>query len=787
MELNKEYYSGEIELNQYLTRGTNFRGLYDNGVLEFNKPIDKSIFLFKCYNDILSVPRIIRLCGQKNTIQPYIDDDTSEVYKFDVNHYFLTCYTGGDLINPDNNYLFESFAYSSGDTYTTQKVGMNVNARNTIPQIAPIVKAQTKYLIMLICCSTAKITQKVEQFDGRYLIRVEDIQTEVPIDTVLGYDDSWWDNHIVTTMFPIMYVGTHNQRTDTGYIRVASSWGNKPLEYRIDPEWEFPYARADEIKTSSFLLPAVALGANRRSGLCQGSGPYSPPTSYVFDWGSNKISDMFIMPYCNPSFWDIFYYARSGTSGSIMAGITDKLRFYSAFWAYRSVGLWFTGNPTRATSADLDNPDDYDDIYRGNWTPDGAVDSNKNAGDGETPKDGGLSDNPDNYLDVGGYDGDDTVPEIDPNTYTDETPLASPKLSPVDVFNRSFAMTAVQIRALADFLWNADDDKMTEIIEGLKLYGENPLNGLIDCRLYPFDLSSLSSSAERIIIGRVTTDVYGRKMQNDATYVMDLGSCTFFKHFKNYLDYSPYTEGRLFLPYCGMVPIDTAEFMGHEISAKLIVDVITGACCCCVYCDDILIVTANGVCGCEISMTGTDSASYANAVVSSFANGIMSIVGAGAGVAGGAKLASVGSSMMKSTALTNSLSNDRLSTYNKGLGIQQAGRGAEAASVGSGITSALQSFWELQTTPVQYAQRGSSTPSCETWLPQYPYFIIDRPIPNIPNGYGHNVGFACIETGPLSNFSGFTICSNVDTSGFAQATEAERSELKMLLEAGVFL
>ena len=786
MKLNTNYYSGEIELNQYLTRGTNFRGLYDNGVLEFNKPIDKSIFLFKCYNDILSVPRIIRLCGQKNTIQPYIDNDTSEVYKFDVNHYFLTCYTGDDLINPDNNYIFDYLARNNGDTYRSQKVGMNADARATIPQIAPIVKAQTKYLIMLICCSTARIVNKVEQFDGRYLIRLDEVQTNVPIDTVLGYDDSWWDNHIVTTMFPIMYVGTHNQRTDTGYIRVASSWGNKPLEYRIDPEWEFPYAFASDISTSSFLLPAIALGANARSGLCQGSDPYSPPTSYVFDWGSNKISDMYFMPYCNPSFWDIFYYTRGSTSASIMAGITDKLKFYSAFWAYRSVGLWFTGNPARATSADLDNPDDYDDIYRGNWTPDGAVDSGKSAGDGDTPKDGGLSDNPDDYLNAGGYDGDDTPPEIDPNTYTDETPLASPKLSPVDIFNRSFAMTGSQLRVLADFLWNADDDKMTEIIKGMELYGENPLNGLIDCRLYPFDLYPLTSESQFIIIGRVNTEVNGRKLLNDATYVLDLGSCTFFKHFKNFLDYSPYTTGRLFLPYCGMVPIDTAEFMGHEISAKLIVDVITGVCCCCVYCDDILIVTASGVCGCEISMTGTDSAAYASSMVNQFANAIVQTAGGIAGMAGGAALAGTGASLINRASNISSANYDRLGDYNMGLKAERmggAGMGAGGASVVNGLTG----FWNMQHTATQYAQRGSSSPCCETWLPQYPYFIIDRPITNIPNGYGHNVGFACIETGPLSNFSGFTICSNVDTSGFAQATEAERNELKMLLEAGVFL
>ena len=321
----------------------------------------------------------------------------------------------------------------------------------------------------------------------------------------------------------------------------------------------------------------------------------------------------------------------------------------------------------------------------------------------------------------------------------------------------------------------------------MALYGENPLNGLINCRLYPFDLSSLSSSAERIIIGRVTTDVYGRKMQNDATYVMDLGSCKFKKYFDNFLDYSPYTTARLFLPYCGSVPIDTAEFMGKEITAKLVVDVITGACCCCVFCDGVLVITANGVCGCEISMTGTDSASYANAVVSSLVNGVVGVAGAGAGALGGAKLASVGSSMMKSASLTNSLSNNRLDTYNKGLGIKQAGQGASVASGAGGILSAAQSFWEAQTTPVQYAQRGSSTPSCETWLPQYAYFIIDSPITDIPAGYGHNVGFACIKTDVLSSFSGFTVCSNVDTSGFAQATEAERGELKALLEAGVFI
>lgn len=382
------------------------------------------------------------------------------------------------------------------------------------------------------------------------------------------------------------------------------------------------------------------------------------------------------------------------------------------------------------------------------------------------------------------YTGD--IPEEDPNTYVTETPLSTPTLSPIDVFNRTYALTAIQIRALADFLWNADDDKMTEIIEGLALYGENPLNGLIDCRLYPFDLSGISISGQEIIVGRVNTQVYGRKILNTANVVFDLGTCKFMKYFRNFLDYAPYTTGRLFLPYCGMVPIDTAEFMGKEISCKLIVDLITGACCCCIFLDGILTITANGLCGVEISMTGTDSAAYASSIVNQFANSVMQVAGGVAAIAGGAALAGTGAGLVTRAANIATPNYDRLGDYTKGLNQERMGSASAGAGVAS-LTNGMMGFWNMEHTPTQYAQRGSSTPSCETWLPQYPFFIVDSPITDIPSGYGHNVGFACIETGTLSSFSGFTICSNVDTSGFAQATEAERNELKMLLEAGVFL
>ena len=489
--------------------------------------------------------------------------------------------------------------------------------------------------------------------------------------------------------------------------------------------------------------------------------------------------------------WEFLTANFYSSSTTATWAYVEPEKLMNAFHEFAYFGLYYTGTRSVAESTALN----LDDLYLGvmssiSGATSGkyvAFSSNESAADARAKATGAneaTATGTDPMADPNPhYTGD--IPEEDPNTYVTETPLSTPTLSPVDVFNRTYAMTAVQIRALADFLWNADDDKMTEIIEGLALYGENPLNGLIDCRLYPFDLSGISISGQEIIVGRVNTQVYGRKVLNTANVVFDLGTCKFMKYFHNFLDYAPYTTGRLFLPYCGMVPIDTAEFMGKEISCKLIVDLITGACCCCIFLDGILTITANGVCGIEISMTGTDSVTFASSMVSQFVNSTVQAVGGVASLAGGAKLAGTGQSRIKYFEKTANRRTD-LKMLNQGLSGRSEGLGEMSGGVSS-IVSSVSGFWELQHTATQYAQRGSSTPSCETWLPQYPFFIVDSPITDIPSGYGHNVGFACIETGTLNSFSGFTICSNVDTSGFAQATEAERAELKQLLEAGVFL
>ena len=331
------------------------------------------------------------------------------------------------------------------------------------------------------------------------------------------------------------------------------------------------------------------------------------------------------------------------------------------------------------------------------------------------------------------------IDNTDPNNYTDKIDLNKPTLSNVNVFNRSFAVTSNSVRQLADFLWNADETKFNEIVKGLALMGENPMNGIIDLRLFPFNvaLKNSATQAEPIVIGRTNTGVNGIKLTENVNSLIDLGECTFFTKFKNFLDYEPYTTAQLYIPYIGVVPVSTAEFMGHKISAKMIVDYTTGAGTAIVFKDDIPFIYKNGVVGITIPMTGTDSATYASTVIGNVVNGAMGIA---------------------SATVTDSM---------------------------SGLVNSANQMYSGFATGTNYQTDSASAPAISTWQPQKCYFIIDRPILNAPDNYGRTVGYACEITGKLSDFNGFTVVSNPEIS--FKCTETEKTMLSQLLTAGVFV
>ena len=328
----------------------------------------------------------------------------------------------------------------------------------------------------------------------------------------------------------------------------------------------------------------------------------------------------------------------------------------------------------------------------------------------------------------------------DPNSYTDKIELSKPGLTTTGIFNRTFALTANSVKNLADYLWNADESIFNEIVKGLSLMGGNPIDGLIDLRLYPFDVSAKAGggNAQSIVVGRTDTKVTGLQI-DEYNAVLELGSCTFHEKFGNFLDYEPFTTASLYIPYVGIVPISTADFMGQTISCKMVVDITTGSCTAIVFANEIPIIYKNGNIGVEIPMTGTNSAEYASRI------------------AGG---------------LTSGATDIALGAASKSVGQVVSGVGAIADSA-------------LSVNNTMYNTAGSSSPACGLWQPQNCYFIIQRPVPIVPENYGHTVGYACNYQSKIGDCSGYTQTYNVDVSSI-NAPESEKNAIAEILNSGFY-
>lgn len=550
------------------------------------------------------------------------------------------------------------------------------------------------FLPIIYSCTNKSVTNDLHQFSINDYYNGENEKTYpyivgIELRPYIGNSTirDWYLNDYIGRLSPCMYGDFQNFRKDTTY-------------------------------TNAEMFPMGGnLFINRLTWGMMNSGLYYEQSLNISDWLVNT-------PY-GEKLWEFVAGIRVHTH---FTGTKNDI-----FKMCANTGCYCALSENAAKRDDLNNPSD--DIIIGKMNDEGSISDTVLQGNGI--KDNTQQDKWNDPDDTGnGFNG---IENTDPNNYTDKIDLNKPTLSNVNVFNRSFAVNANTVKNLADFLWNADETKFQEIVKGLALMGENPMNGIIDLRLFPFNvaLKNSATGAENIVIGRTDTGVSGIKLTENVNSLIDLGECTFFTKFKNFLDYEPYTTAQLYIPYIGVVPVSTAEFMGHRISVKMIVDYTTGAGTAIVFKDDIPFIYRNGVVGVSIPMTGNDSASYASTVIGSVVGGA---VGGVTSIASG--------------------------------------------NIG-GMVSSAEKIYSGFATGTNYQEASASSPSVATWQPQKCYFIIDRPILNVPDNYGRTIGFACEKTGKLSDFKGFTVVSNPEIN--FRCTDSERQYIVNMLQEGVFV
>lgn len=303
-----------------------------------------------------------------------------------------------------------------------------------------------------------------------------------------------------------------------------------------------------------------------------------------------------------------------------------------------------------------------------------------------------------------------------------------PTLSAVDTGLISlFNPSSAQLKTLANYLWGDVFDLST----WKKIFAD-PMDAILGLSIVPVNVPSSGSAS--LTIGNISTGITLPKVSSQYVTV-DCGTINVNEYWGAYLDYSPYTQAEIYLPFIGIHPMTIDDIMGKSVHVVYHIDVLSGACCAYIKCGGSVLYSFVGQCSCSIPITAND---WTNVI-----NGTISIAASiGTMVATGGASAPMAIPGMAATA-TNSLKPT----------VEKSG-----AMGGMGGMLAVQN----------------------------PYIILTRPKQAIPAYQNRFTGYPSFITKALSECSGYTEVESIHLEN-VPATDGELQEINDLLKSGVII
>lgn len=314
-----------------------------------------------------------------------------------------------------------------------------------------------------------------------------------------------------------------------------------------------------------------------------------------------------------------------------------------------------------------------------------------------------------------------------PDTGDGNTPPVVPPTGSASALWSVYNPSQAQLNSFGAWLWSSNF-----IDQVLKLFN-NPMQAIIGVHKI-FATPAISGSGS-IVVGYLDSGVSANLVGAQYTTI-NCGSVSVREQFGNVFDYTD-TQVRLYLPFIGIVDLDTSDVMRGTVSVVYHVDVITGACLAEVR------VTRDGSGGTLYQFAGDASVRYpiSSGSYMGIVSGIASAVGgiASAIMTGGATLPMA------------------------------------AGAVAGGLSGAK--------TNVQHS--GSFSGNAGAMGAKKPYLIIERPQTLIADGFGNYQGKAANVVRTVSQCSGYFKMSDVHTDSISGASAAEVQAIKTALESGV--
>lgn len=222
----------------------------------------------------------------------------------------------------------------------------------------------------------------------------------------------------------------------------------------------------------------------------------------------------------------------------------------------------------------------------------------------------------------------------------------------------------------------------------------------------------------------------------------------------SFLDFEPYTECMLYLPYIGFASVPSNKVIGHTISFDYIIDITTGIATAFVSNGQTVIFTGTGQIGVDIAVSGNDIITQSQQISSAVISGTTKLLS-------GAMTAGFSVASENAVGAIGSIAGTMSGIAETAISVASAKRGKPlSVSSGSGF--------------------GAS------FNPQTPCILVERDCIKIPSDYGHTVGYISGAYAKVSDLSGYSEIENPDLSGISGINESEMQLLADTLKSGFY-
>lgn len=146
----------------------------------------------------------------------------------------------------------------------------------------------------------------------------------------------------------------------------------------------------------------------------------------------------------------------------------------------------------------------------------------------------------------------------------DENEPSAPTVNSVKLSNlHNYWITKNQMQSFYSSVWETD---LTDFVKGAftGIYS-NLISNVVSLKFMPTSAENLGGTGDTspVILGFKTyADLTVQTIGNTTAPIVNIGSYKFAKEYNSFADYAPYTDVKLYLPFVGVVPIDTNLFMG---------------------------------------------------------------------------------------------------------------------------------------------------------------------------------------------------------------------------------